>query len=261
VFTQIDWTKLSDPSFSQETVAQLDDAVSRGARGLKRLKDLGLGVKNKNDKLIAVDDPRLDPVWEECGRPGLPVSIHVSGPEAFFHPIDSTNERYEELIEHPDWRFYGPQFPSKIAILEARDRAIARHSYTTFVEHYLANWPENLGYVAAELGKYPNLMVEWGQARRNSAVSPAAPAISLSSIRTESCLATTTEWTKPCTAIISAGWKPPDEYFDYWGYPAQGGWKIYGMGLLAAVLEKIYHLNAERMFRQFKSGAAQKGAE
>jgi hypothetical protein len=33
------------------------------------------------------------------------------------------------------------------------------------------------------------------------------------------------------------------------------------MGLLDAVLEKIYHLNAERMFRQFKSGAAQKGAE
>ncbi len=67
VFSQIDWSKIDDPSFSQEMVAQLDDAVSRGARGLKILKDLGLGVKDKTGKLIRVDDPRLDPVWEPTG--------------------------------------------------------------------------------------------------------------------------------------------------------------------------------------------------
>ena len=41
VFAQIDWSKIDDPNFSQEMVAQLDDAVARGARGLKQLKDLG----------------------------------------------------------------------------------------------------------------------------------------------------------------------------------------------------------------------------
>jgi hypothetical protein len=84
VFTQMDWSKIHDPNFSQEMVAQLDDAVSRGAQGLKILKEFGLGVKDKTGKLIAVDDPRLDAVWEECGRLGIPVSIHVSDPEAFF---------------------------------------------------------------------------------------------------------------------------------------------------------------------------------
>jgi hypothetical protein len=43
VFSQIDWSKIDDPNFGQEMVAQLDDAVARGARGLKQLKDLGLG--------------------------------------------------------------------------------------------------------------------------------------------------------------------------------------------------------------------------
>jgi predicted TIM-barrel fold metal-dependent hydrolase len=43
-----------------------------------------------------------------------------------------------------------------------------------------------------------------------------------------------------------------DEYFDYWGYPGPGGWEIYGMELPGSVLEKIYHLNAERMFGNFK---------
>src|SRR6202022_2113842 len=162
VFSQIDWSKIDDPNFSQEMVAQLDDAVSRGARGLKVLKDLGLGVKDKTGKLITVDAPRIDPVWEECGRLGIPVSIHVTDPEAFFHPVDNTNERYEELTEHPDWSFYGNRYPSKESILAARDRVFARHPHTTFVALHMANWPENLNYVSGLLDKYPNVMVEFG---------------------------------------------------------------------------------------------------
>src|SRR5262249_15669447 len=86
VFTQIDWHKIDDPNFSQEMVAQIDDAVKRGARGLKILKALGLGVRDKSGKLISPDDPRLDPIFDECGRLGIPVSIHSGDPEAFFHP-------------------------------------------------------------------------------------------------------------------------------------------------------------------------------
>jgi hypothetical protein len=58
VFSQIDFSKIDDPNFSQEMVAQLDDAVRRGARGLKQLKDLGLTDRDRSGRLIAVDDPR-----------------------------------------------------------------------------------------------------------------------------------------------------------------------------------------------------------
>src|SRR5262249_14146317 len=57
VFTQMDWSKIDDPDFSAKMVSQLDDAVNRGARGLKILKDLGLGVKDKSGKLVPIDDP------------------------------------------------------------------------------------------------------------------------------------------------------------------------------------------------------------
>lgn len=43
-----------------------------------------------------------------------------------------------------------------------------------------------------------------------------------------------------------------DEYFDYYDAPAQGRWKIYGLALPDPVLEKVYHLNAEKLFSQFK---------
>src|SRR2546425_3339379 len=47
VFTQLDYSKIDDPDFAQEMVRLVDDSVGRGARGLKFLKDLGLGVRDK----------------------------------------------------------------------------------------------------------------------------------------------------------------------------------------------------------------------
>ncbi len=255
VFTQMDWSKIDDPNFSQEMVAQLDDAVARGARGLKVLKDFGLGVKDKTGKLITVDDPRMDPVWEECGRLGIPVSIHVTDPEAFFHPIDNTNERYEELTDHPDWSFYGPQFPSKVSILEARDRVIARHPRTTFVALHLANWPENLDYVSGELDKYPNMMVEFGARQAELGRQPRRARDFFIKYQDRIMFGTDNGMAEEMYRNHFRWLETGDEYFDYWSYPGQGRWKIYGMELPDPVLEKIYHLNAERLFRQFNSSA------
>ena len=145
VFTEIDWSKIDDPQFGEEMVRQLDDSVARGARGLKILKDFGLGVRRKSGDLIRIDDPQLDAVFEECGRLGIPVFIHTGDPEAFFLPIDAHNERYEELIEHPDWSFFGPQFPGFEELLEERNRMFARHPKTTFVSMHMG-WPENLDW-------------------------------------------------------------------------------------------------------------------
>ncbi len=256
VFSQIDWSKIDDPNFSKEMVAQLDDAVGRGARGLKVLKDLGLGVKDKTGKLITVDDPRLDPVWEECGRLGIPVSIHVTDPEAFFHPIDNTNERYEELTEHPDWGFYGPQFPTKESILAARDRVFARHPHTRFVALHMANWPENLDYVASVLDKYPNVMVEFGAREAELGRQPRRSREFFLKYQDRIMFGTDNEVTEEMYRNHFRWLETGDEYFDYWGYPGQGRWKIYGMELPDEVLEKIYHLNAERMFGQFKTANA-----
>jgi predicted TIM-barrel fold metal-dependent hydrolase len=258
VFSQIDWSKIDDANFTHEMVAQLDEAVSRGARGLKILKDLGLGVKDKTGKLISVDDPRLDPIFAECGRLGIPVSIHVSDPEAFFHPIDNTNERYEELIEHPDWSFYGPQFPSKLSILEARDRIIARHPHTTFVALHMANWPENLDQVSAELDRYPNMMVEFGAREAELGRQPRRAREFFLKYQDRIMFGTDNGMNEEMYRNHFRWLETADEYFDYWGYPGQGRWKIYGMELPDTVLEKVYHLNAERLFHQFRGGAQQR---
>ena len=141
VFTQVDWSRIDEPDFGARAAAQLRQDVGHGARGLKVLKTLGLYQRHKNGQLVAVDDPRIDPIWREAGRLGIPVAIHTGDPEAFFHPQDGKNERYEELWVNPDWSFAGPGFPALEALLAARDRVIARHPGTTFVALHVGGWP------------------------------------------------------------------------------------------------------------------------
>ncbi len=258
VMTQIDWSKIDDPNFSQLMVRQLDDSVARGARGLKILKELGLGVRDKSGKLIPVDDTRLDPVWEECGRLGIPVFIHVADPEAFFHPIDAANERYEELIEHPDWSFYGPQFPSLQELMAQRDRMFAKHPHTTFAALHFGSWPENLDFVEQTLEKFPNVMIETGAREGELGRQPRRVRQLILKYPDRIMFGTDEGASEEMYRNYFRWLETDDEYFPYAQYPAQGRWMIYGLGLPDEVLEKVYHRNAERLFGQFK-GAAVKG--
>ena len=254
VFAQMDWSKIDDPNFSQEMVAQLDDAVKRGARGLKVLKDWGLGVRDKSGKLVPIDDPRMDPVWEECGRLQIPVAIHSTDPEAFFTPTDAHNERYEELMRNPSWSFYGPQFPSKQTLLEQRNHVFAKHPKTTFIALHIANWPENLDAVSDWLKQYPNMYVEFGAREAELGRQPRRAYKFFTEFQDRILFGTDAEPVPEMYSNYFRWLETQDEYFPYWGYPEQGRWEIYGLGLPDQVLEKVYHENAEKIFAQFGGG-------
>ncbi len=257
-FTQIDWSKIDDPDFAQEMVRQIDDGVRRGAMGLKILKDFGLGVKFKDGKLLAIDDPRLNPIWTECGRLGIPVAIHSGDPEAFFHPIDGNNERYEELIEHPDWSFYGPQYPSLEALLEARNRVFERHPSTTFISLHMG-WPENLDWVEQMLARHPNVYAEFGAREAELGRQPQRTRKLFMDFQDRIFFGTDNT---PRVDMYQNNFRwleTADESFDYWGSPGQGRWTISGVALPDTVLEKIYHLNADRMFQKLQKGHASAG--
>jgi predicted TIM-barrel fold metal-dependent hydrolase len=253
VFTQMDWSKIDDPNFSAEMVQQLDDAVGRGARGLKILKDLGLGIRDKAGNLLAIDDERLDPIWEECGKLGIPVAIHSTDPAAFFTPTDKHNERYEELMRNPTWSFYGGKFPTKEKLLDQRNHVFAKHPRTTFVALHVANWPENLDAVSSWLKKYPNMSVEFGAREAELGRQPRRARQFFMDFQDRILFGTDSDPDSKMYANYFRWLETADEYFEYWGYPGQGRWEIYGMELPDEVLEKVYQKNAERIFSQFKS--------
>ncbi|WP_051669544.1 amidohydrolase family protein [Bryobacter aggregatus] len=260
-FTEPAWARIDEPGYDKLQVQLLEEAKSNGARGIKVLKTLGLYLREKvtTGKLVKIDDPRFDPMWDAAGRLGLPIAIHVSDPSAFFTPTDRNNERFEELNNHPDWSFNGKDFPSNDAILEARNRVFARHPKTTFVALHVGNYAEDLANVSAALDKYPNMNVELAARIGELGRQPRTARRFIEKYQDRVLFGTDAVprgvqypqqlFGDKLYEIYYRFLETEDEYFDYAPAPVppQGRWRIYGLGLPKPILKKIYYNNAARV--------------
>ncbi len=253
--------KFQEPNYPAWQAEELQRAKAAGASGLKILKTLGLYLRDngKEGPLVKIDDPRFDPMWEAAGKLNMPVFIHTSDPDAFFTPTDRFNERWEELGNHPDWSFYGKDFPPKSDLLARRNRVIERHPKTTFVGLHVANHPENLDEVSSWLDKFPNLHVEIGARIGELGRQPRRARKFF--VDYQDRIMFGTDATPNGKEVPQQDLKPVmfqayfrfletlDEYFDYAPSPTppQGRWKIYGIGLPDQILKKVYHNNAARL--------------
>lgn len=259
-FTEPWWSRASEPGYAKFQAEAIEQAHRDGAKGLKVLKTLGLYLRDKeSEKLVRVDDPRFDPMWETCGALKLPVSIHTSDPSAFFLPTDRSNERFEELNNHPNWSFHGKDFPANEELLAARDRVVARHPRTQFVLLHVGGFAENLGYVSQVLDKYRNTSVEIGARIGELGRQPRTARKFFEKYQDRILFG---------TDAVPEGYETPqqifgeelyeiyfrfleteDEYFDYAPAPVppQGRWRIYGLGLPDGILRKVYNENATRV--------------
>jgi predicted TIM-barrel fold metal-dependent hydrolase len=225
------------------------------------LKTLGLFLRGRDGKLVKVDDRRFDPMWETCGALRLPVAIHVADPVAFFTPIDSRNERFEELNNHPDWSFYGKDYPGFAEILEARNRMIARHPKTQFIVLHVGNHAEDLADVAAMLDRFSNTSVEIAARIGELGRQPRTARRFFERYQDRILFGTDAipngketpqqVFGDELYRIYFRFLETEDEYFDYAPAPVppQGRWRIYGLGLPEAILRKVYHDNAARLLR------------
>jgi predicted TIM-barrel fold metal-dependent hydrolase len=262
-FTEPWWERTNRPGYSQFQADEIGRAQQAGARGLKILKTLGLYLREGISKgpLVRIDDLRFDAMWETCGSLGMPVAIHVSDPEAFFLPIDRFNERFEELNNHPDWSFYGRDFPSNAELLEARNRVMARHPNTQFIVLHVGNDAENLPYVGECMDRFPNMHVELGARIGELGRQPRMARKFFEKYQDRILFGTDAvphgtdtpqqTFNDELYEIYYRFLETEDEYFDYAPAPVppQGRWRIYGLGLPDPILRKVYYENAAQLLR------------
>jgi predicted TIM-barrel fold metal-dependent hydrolase len=260
VFTQPWFGRIREPNYPKMQADEIERAHKAGARGVKVLKELGLVVRENvtTGKLIKVDDPRFDPMWEAAGAHKMPVAIHTSDPEAFFLPVNRFNERYEELNAHPDWSFYGKDFPSDHELQEARFRVIQRHPNTQFIVLHVGD-AENLAYISQAMDKYPNMTVDFAARIGELGRQPRNSRRFFDKYQDRILFGTDAvpkgvEFPQQIFGdylyeIYFRFLETDDEYFDYAPakIPPQGRWEISGLALPDATLRKVYQDNAVRL--------------
>ena len=255
--------------YGKAMAAQLAEGHRLGAIGLKITKGLGLGIPGPDGRhLLAIDDPGLDPLWEEAGALGMPVAIHIGDPKAFWKPTTPDNERWDELRAHPEWSFSGPNFPPWQALYDAFERLVARHPKTTFIGVHFGNDPEDPANVARMLDRYPNFYIDTA-ARVPEIGRHPQDEMRRFFIKYQDRILFGTDTgvgaeddqmmygsngeNVPTRAdevrFFTATWRyfeTSDKQFES-PTPIQGRWKIDGIGLPEPVLRKVYFENAARL--------------
>jgi predicted TIM-barrel fold metal-dependent hydrolase len=262
-FTEPNYARLLEPDYPRIQAEAIQQARRDGAHGLKILKTLGLYLRDNitTGKLVKIDDPRFDPMWDACGQLNMPVAIHISDPIAFFTPTDRFNERFEELNNHPDWSFYGRDFPSNAELIEARNRVIARHPRTHFIVLHVGNFAENLDNVSANLDRFTNMTVDTAARIGELGRQPRASRAFFEKYQDRILFGTDATphasnypqqlFGDELYEIYFRFLETDDEYFDYAPakVPPQGRWRIYGINLPEDILRKVYNANAARELR------------
>ena len=262
-FTEPSYSMFLRAEYPRLQAQAIQDAYSQGARGLKILKTLGLYLRQDvtTGSLVKVDDPRFDPMWDTCGQLGIPVAIHVGDPLAFFQPTDRFNERYEELSNHPDWSFYGRDFPSVAEVLAARNRVMARHPKTQFVVLHVGNNAEDLRAVSENMDRFPNMSVDIAARIGELGRQPRTARKFFDRYQDRIVFGTdaTPHGTQTPQQVFEDQLyeiyyrflESDDEYFNYApaSVPPQGRWRIYGINLPDTVLRKVYFENAARQLK------------
>lgn len=251
IFGGIDWYawKEKGEGFPDWAAERLRIQALHGAEGLKIWKPFGLEMRDHHDQLVRVNDFRLDDLWETAAELNLPVMIHVADPVAFFEPLDSTNERWEELHAHLDWHFPSPPFPPFIKILDDLADLVTRHPRTTFIGAHVGCYAENLEWVGALLRKCPNFFVDIAGRIGELGRQPYSAKNFFHEFQDRILFGLDLGPDLESYRIHYRFLETDDEYFNYGvdEIPTQGRWYIYGLSLPDEILCKVYHLNAERI--------------
>ncbi|MGB9197924.1 MAG: amidohydrolase family protein, partial [Terriglobales bacterium] len=112
--------------------------------------------------------------------------------------------------------------------------------------------PENLPWVRDVLERYPNVMIEFGGREAELGRQPMETRELFLKYQDRVMFGSDNGMDPAMYRNYFRWLETADDSFDYWGSPSQGRWTIYGLGLPDAVLEKIYHLNAEKLFSRFQ---------
>ncbi len=250
------------PQWLDGTKQRIEAGLKAGAVGVKVWKNIGMSLRDRQGRLVMIDDARFQPLFSWFEERGITMLGHQGEPHNCWLPLDRMtviNDR-EYFAHHPQYHMaLHPEMPSWEEQMAARDRMVAAHPKLKFVGMHMASLERNVDELAAFLDRFPlakvDLAARIGQLQYQSQRD--REKVRRFMIRYQDRLMYGTDVSQPPQQSGAALMKEVEPVWRmHWRYfNTEESFKVSdleqpvtGLGLPKAVVDKLYHLNAERSF-------------
>jgi len=249
------------PGFKKQAISQLNHDFANGAVAVKIYKVMGMEMKNKAGKYVMPDDPAFEPVYQDIAAHHITVVAHIAEPDSCWKAPDPESPDYSYYKQHPEeYAYLHPEWPSKDAILAARDHLLAENPKLRVVGAHLGSMETDVDRIARHFDRYPNFAVDTA-ARVQYLMMQPREKVRAFLIKYQDRVLYGTDLGLDANGNTAAAIKEWQErYLRDWKYFATDDWvdyrgkKYQGLKLPEPVLHKIFHDNAVRWFPGIVAG-------
>ena len=255
-------TGWDEPGWQARVQQQLNQSFADGAVAIKVWKNIGMDFRDREGKLVMIDDARFDAIFEQVREHGKVLIGHQGEPHNCWLPLEQmtvSNDR-EYFRDHPQYHmFLHPELPSYETQMAVRDRMLGRHPQLKFMGAHMASLEWSFAELAKFLDRFPlavvDLAARMGQVQYQSNQDRAAARAFF--IKYQDRLLYGTDLTQEPGGEAAAMRKDAhDRWQSDWLYftteqtqhVAELAAPVQGLGLPRSVIDKLYYRNAERTF-------------
>lgn len=252
------------PGWTESTLKDLDGAVAAGAVGVKVWKNIGMDLRDAGGHLVMLDDPRFKGLFTGLEQRGIMVLGHQGEPHNCWLPLEQMTVKTdrEYFSNHPAYyMFKHPEMPSYEQQMAARDNLLAQHPRLRFVGVHMASLEWDVDRLGRWLDSHPGARIDVaariGQIQYQSRRDPKRVVdffvkyqdrVMYGSDLAQSGEQSDAEFVDSVDTVWRRDWR----YFntaDSITVPELDG-PVRGIALPRAVVDKLYHVNAEKTYPQ-----------
>jgi predicted TIM-barrel fold metal-dependent hydrolase len=249
------------PGFKEKAIQQLNHDFANHAVAVKIYKVMGMEMKNKAGKYVMPDDPAFEPVYQDIAAHHITVVAHIAEPDSCWKAPDPQSPDYSYYKQHPEEDAYlHPEWPSKAAILAARDHLLAENPKLRVVGAHLGSMETDVDQIARHFDRYPNFAVDTA-ARVQYLMMQPRDKVKAFLIKYQDRVLYGTDLGLDANGNAAAAIKEwQEQYLRDWTYFATDEWveyhgkKYQGLKLPEPVVRKIFHDNAVQWFPGIVAG-------
>lgn len=156
----------NDSNWQDETINYLKDCFAKGAIAVKIWKNVGMDLRDKNGKLVMIDNSRFDTILNFLTDHHIPLIGHFGEPKNCWEPLDkmTVNDYKHYYKANPQYHMYlHPGITTYEDQIKARDNMLEKHRNLRFVGAHLGSLEWSLDELAKRFDKFPNMAVDMAE--------------------------------------------------------------------------------------------------